>query len=80
MGRGNSPFWYEYGQSGRRSVVIGNTTYLVQQMLQRGGHPLELAPLQRASAEHRVRGLLCDFRPQRLLRFKRRAAELDEQT
>jgi hypothetical protein len=49
-------------------------------MHQRGGHPLELAPLQRASAEHRVRGLLCDFRPQRLLRFKRRAAELDEQT
>jgi len=21
--RGNSPFWYEYGQSGRRNVVIG---------------------------------------------------------
>ena len=23
MGRGNSPFWYEYGQSGRRCVVGG---------------------------------------------------------
>ncbi len=23
MGRGNSPFWYEYGQSQRRNVVIG---------------------------------------------------------
>ena len=26
--RGNSPFWYEYGQSGRRCVVIGKGPYL----------------------------------------------------
>ena len=27
MGRGNNrPFWYEYGQSGRRNVVIGKYT------------------------------------------------------
>jgi|AntAceMinimDraft_12_1070368.scaffolds.fasta_scaffold20731_3 hypothetical protein len=27
MGRGNSPFWYEYGQSRRRGVVIGKASY-----------------------------------------------------
>ena len=25
--RGNSPFWYEYGQSGRQCVVIGKVPY-----------------------------------------------------
>ena len=32
MGRGNSPFWYEYGQSQRRCVVIGKVPYLVPQI------------------------------------------------
>ena len=28
MGRGNAPFWYEYGQSGRRNVLGGKAPYL----------------------------------------------------